>query len=144
MTVFSQLLLVLHIVAVIAGGSNGVIQMMTGPQVKAASPETRTVLYGIQDLSEVVGKISMVVLLVSGLAVLWLKWDFSVPNGWFWVKMAGLAGMLVFIALGGKQTAAARAGGAAAGKAIAAKKLYGKLTSVSFLIVILAVVFAFG
>lgn len=144
MIILAQLFLFLHVVAFIAGGSNGIIQMMTGPQLKAASPETRTVLYGIQDLSEMIGKISLVVVLVTGLCVLWLKWDFTVPNGWFWVKMAGIAGMLVFIVLGGKQTAIARAGGPAAGQAIAAKRLYGKLTSVSFLIVILAAVFAFG
>ena len=41
----------------------------------------------------------MITLLVTGVLVLWLKWNWVIPNAWFWVKMAGIAAMLVFIGL---------------------------------------------
>ncbi len=83
----------------------------------------------------------MLTLLVTGLLVLWLRWNWVVPNVWFWVKMAGIAAMLVFISLNEMNAKKARSGDMAAA---ANSKRFGQLTALSFLVVITSAVFAFN
>jgi uncharacterized membrane protein len=137
------LLVAVHILALAAGAANGAMNMVSGPRVASASAETRSVLFAMQDITARVGKYAMATLIVTGLLILGLKWNFTPPNAWFFVKMAGVVGMLVFIALGERQTHKARAGGPEAGAAAGAAKRFGQLTSASFLVVVIAAVYAF-
>jgi len=134
-------LFVIHILAFVAGGANAVVGPVVGSRLATASPDLRPVLIQIIEAVSKVGKYAMIVLLVSGLLVLWLKWDFNVPNGWFWVKMAGVVGMLVCIGINEGATKRAFAGDAAA---FALAQRLGQLTGLFFLLVVVGAVFAFN
>ena len=100
MAAIALILLVVHIIAFIAGGANSVVMPILGARMANAGPAGRAELMGVAKTLARVGKWAMVTLIVTGLLVLWLKWSFVIPNVWFWVKMAGIVAMLVFIALG--------------------------------------------
>lgn len=141
MTVLALILFVIHIVAFIAGGSNSVVMPIIGARMAKAGPPVREELLGLVEALAKVGKYAMIALLVTGVLVLWLKWDFNIPNAWFWVKMAGIVAMLVFISFNEMNFKKAKAGDRTAAES---SKLFGQLTAVSFLVVIVAAVFAFN
>jgi protoporphyrinogen IX oxidase len=135
------LLFVVHIVAFVAGGSNSVVMPILAGKLASATPEMRGELMDIAHRLARVGKYSMIALIVTGLLVLWLKWNFVVPNVWFWVKMAGIVAMLVFIGLNESMAKRVAAGDA---DALQRSELFGKLTGAAFLVVVLSAVFAFN
>lgn len=141
MELLALILFFVHIVAFIAGGANSVVMPIIGPRMATATPETRSVLIGIAETLAKVGKYAMIALLVTGILVLWLKWNWVVPNAWFWVKMAGIVAMLVFISLNEINAKKARGGDMAAA---ANSKRFGQLTALAFAVVIAAAVFAFN
>jgi len=141
MFVVGLILFVIHICAFIAGGANSVLMPVVGPRMAKATPAGREELLRLVEAVSKVGKYAMVTLLVTGILVLWLKWDFNIPNAWFWVKMAGIVGMLVCISINEMNFKKAKAGDA---KAAAQSKLFGQLTGAFFLLVIVAAVFAFN
>ena len=141
MEILALILFFIHIVAFIAGGANSVLMPILGPKVATATPDVRASLISVIDTLAKVGKYAMITLLVTGILVLWLKWNFVVPNFWFWIKMAGIVAMLVFISLNEINQKKARAGDAAAAKA---SQMFGQLTGVAFAVVIFSAVFAFN
>lgn len=141
MYVIGLILFVVHILAFVAGGANSVLMPVVGPRLAKATPAGREELLRLVETVAKVGKYAMITLLVTGILVLWLKWDFNIPNAWFWVKMAGIVAMLVCISLNEMNFKKAKAGDReAAGRS----KLFGQLTALSFLVVIVAAVFAFN
>ncbi|MBN9347045.1 MAG: hypothetical protein J0I48_12730 [Devosia sp.] len=141
MYVLGLILFVIHIVAFVAGGANSVLMPFIGPRLATATPEVRGQLMGIVEGVAKVGKYAMATLLVSGVLVLWLKWDWAIPNNWFWVKMALIVVMIVFISLNEMNARKARQGDQeAAGRS----KMFGQLTGLSFLGVLVSAVFAFN
>lgn len=127
-----------HIVAFVAGGANSVVMPILGTKMATATPQLRAEYMDVAHRLAKVGKWAMVTLLVTGVLVLWLKWNFIVPNAWFWVKMIGIVAMLVFIGLNeanAKKTDA---------DAPRRSKLFGQLTAVAFAVVIFSAVFAFN
>ncbi len=141
MYVIGLILFVVHIVAFIAGGANSVVMPILGSRMAGATPEVRGQLAGVAEALAKVGKYAMAALLVSGLLVLWLKWDWVIPNNWFWAKMAFLVLMLVFIGINEANAKKAKAGDTAAA---ARAKQVGQLTGLAFLGVIVSAVFAFN
>lgn len=141
MTILGLLLFVVHIVAFVAGGANSVVMPVIGARMAGATPDTRNTLVGIAETLAKIGKYAMVTLLVTGLLVLWLKWNWVIPSPWFWAKMGFIVLMIVFISLNEMNAKAARAGDQAAAKRSA---MFGQLTAVSFLGVILSAVLAFN
>jgi putative membrane protein len=131
----------IHIVAFIAGGANSVLMPVIGPKMATATPDVRASLMSIVEAVAKVGKYAMATLLITGVLVLWLKWNWVVPNFWFWIKMAGIVAMLVLISLNEMNAKKAKAGDMAAA---ANSKRFGQLTGVAFLVVILSAVFAFN
>lgn len=136
--VIGLILFFIHIVAFIVGGANSVVMPIIGSKLATATPEVRTNLLDIVGRLANTGKIAMGTLLVTGILVLWLKWNWVVPNAWFWVKMAGIVAMIVFISLNER---AQKAGGPDAPRQ---GKMYGQLTALSFAVVILSAIFAFN
>lgn len=134
-------LFVVHIVAFIAGGANSVVMPLLGRRMPTATPEVRDAYFEFATALSKVGKYAMITLLVTGVLVLWLKWNFQIPNVWFWVKMAGIVAMLVFISLNEMTAKRIRAGEAGAARRAA---MFGALTGVSFLAVIISAVLAFN
>ena len=141
MYVVGLILFFIHIVAFIAGGANSVLMPILGPKIATATPEVRASLFDLIDKVAKVGKYAMATLLVTGVLVLWLKDDFVIPNGWFWVKMLGIVAMLVFISLNEMNSKKARTGDMAAAKR---SQRFGQLTGLAFVMVILSAVFAFN
>jgi putative membrane protein len=139
--IIALLLFVIHIVAFVAGGANSVVMPIIGSRMASATPETRGTLMGIADALAKVGKVAMVTLIVTGLLVLWLKWNWVIPNNWFWAKMAFIVVMIVFISLNEATVKRAAPGDAAAVKR---SKMFGQLTALAFVGVLLSAVFAFN
>lgn len=132
------LLFFVHIVAFVAGGANSVVMPIIGAKMATATPEVRGNLMDVAMRLAKVGKVAMGTLLVTGVLVLWLKWNWVVPNLWFWVKMAAIVAMIVFIVLNERTQ---KAGGPDAPRK---SKMFGQLTALSFALVIFAAVFAFN
>lgn len=141
MDVLALVLIFIHIVAFVAGGANSVVMPIVGARMATATPEVRASFMSFAGTLAKVGKYAFITLLVTGVLVLWLKWDWVVPNVWFWIKMAGIVAMIVFIGLNDMNAKKARAGDMAAA---ANSKRFGQLTALSFATVLFSAVFAFN
>ena len=139
--IVALLLFVVHILAFVAGGANSVVMPIIGSRMATATPETRQTLIGVATTLANTGKIAMVTLIVTGLLVLWLKWNWVIPNNWFWAKMGFIVLMLIFISLNEATTKRAQPGDQ---EAVKRSKMFGQLTGLSFLGVVLSAVFAFN
>ncbi len=140
MDIVNEVLLWVHIIALVVGGTNSVAMPVIGSKMATATPETRATLFAIGDRLATFGKGAMAALLITGPLMLWLKYGWTVPNFWFWVKMALVVVMLVTIslsAINGKK--------AQKGDMEAAKKAgqFGQITALAFLGVLLTAVLAF-
>lgn len=141
MVLLFNILLWLHIIALVLGGANSVVMPVIGSKMETATPEVRATLFSIADRLANFGKGAVLVLLITGPLMLWLRYGWTPPNVWFWVKMALIVVMLVGITLAATNGKKAQKGDvAAAGKA----KQAGMLTALAFLGVLLSAVFAFG
>lgn len=136
--ILGLLLFFIHIVAFIVGGANSVVMPIIGAKMATATPEVKATLLDIAGKLAKAGKAAMGTLLVTGVLVLWLKWNFVIPNVWFWVKMAAIVAMIVFIVL--NERAQKEGGPEGARKS----KMFGQLTALSFAAVILSALFAFN
>jgi hypothetical protein len=140
--ILALLLLFIHICAFIAGGANSVVMPVLGPKLATATPEMRVQLFDIVEKLAKVGKFAMGTLLVTGVLTLWLKWNWSPPNAiWFWIKMAGIVAMIVFIVNNERNGHKAKQGDAAAARR---SQTFGQLTALAFAVVIFSAVFAFN
>src|SRR5689334_21278162 len=99
MTLLTHILFFIHIVAIVAGGANAVIMPIIGAKMPTAAPDVRAAMFDIAEKLAKVGKAAIGTLIVTGLLILWLKWQWQIPNHWFWVKMAALVVMLVCIGM---------------------------------------------
>lgn len=141
MDIWVNLLLLVHFIALVVGGATSVGMPIIGSKMPTATPETRVTLFAIASRLGSNGRIAMVVLLISGPLLLWLKWDGNVPNVWFWVKMALVVVMLVGIVVAGINFKKAQQGDRAASRTGA---IAGRITGLAFLGVVLSAVLAFN
>lgn len=141
MDILWNILIWIHIVAFVVGGTNSVVMPVIGAQRPGASPEIQAKLNAIADQLAKFGKFAMITLLVSGPLIFWLKHGFAVPNIWFWIKMALIVVMLVGIGIIDVNGKKARTGDMAAA---ARAKQAGQLVALAFLGVLLSAVFAFN
>ena len=89
-----------------------------------------------------VGKVAMVVLLVTGPLILFLRYGgFGGASVWFWIKMALIVVMLVAIIYGGINSKKAQAGDVEAGRRAGVAH---RITGLAFAGVLLAAVMAFN
>lgn len=140
MDIVNDILLWLHIVALVVGGTNSVAMPVIGSKMPSATPEIRATLFSIADRLATFGKGAMAVLLVTGPLLLWLRHGWAIPNFWFWVKMALVVVMLVTISLSSINLKKARQGDMAAAQKA---EQFGRITAVAFLGVLLTAVLAF-
>lgn len=141
MYVVALLVFFIHIIAFVAGGANLVLMPIVGAKLPGATPEVRGQLFDIIEKFAKVGKYALATLLITGVLTLWLKWDWVVPNAWFWVKMFGIVAMIACIGLNDMNRKKAVAGDMEAAKR---SKMFGQLTGVAFLVIIFAAVFSFN
>jgi uncharacterized membrane protein len=113
-----------------------------GGKLATADGDTRQTLLSIGHRLAKIGKVSMVVLLVTGPLMLWLRFGgVGGMNWWFWLKMALIVVMLITIVISGRALKQAEAGDASAA---ARGETAGKITAIAFAGVLLAAVFAFN
>lgn len=142
MDVVINLLIWAHIMALVAGGSNSVVGPVIAARLPTATSDARAGYYSVMNRLAQVGKVAMVVLLVSGPLILWLKYGgVGQANAWFWVKMVLVAVMLAAIIYGGINFKKAQGGDAEAGKRAGVAH---KVTGLAFAGVLLSAVFAFN
>lgn len=140
MDILIDILLFVHIIAFVVGGSNSVVMPIIGSKMASASPDTRGVLTSIAEQLSKFGKAAMATLLITGPLLLWLQYGWVVPNFWFWVKMALIVVMLVTITLADINGKKARQGDMEAGRKAGQ---FGRITALAFLGVLLTAVLAF-
>jgi putative membrane protein len=138
----TDLLLWIHIVAIVAGGSNTVVMPIIGATLPKVDEQTRRALFDVGFRMATVGKVAATTLLISGPLLLWLKYGglYGVTP-WFWVKMVLI--MVMFAAIVFEEASFKKL---ASGDQSAAKrsKLGGIIASIAFLGVLLAAVLAFN
>jgi hypothetical protein len=142
MDIVINLLFWLHIMAFVAGGSNGVVGPVIGSRLASATAEQRLGYLGVMTALSKIGKVSMVVLLVTGPLILWLKYGgLGGANAWFWVKMVLIVVLLASIIIGEINFKKEQAGDLAAAKLA---DIAHKVSGLAFAGVLLAEVFAFN
>lgn len=142
MDVVINLLIWIHVLAFVAGGSNSVVGPVISARLASATPDARQGYFGVMNALSQVGKVAMVVLLVSGPLILWLRYGgLGGANIWFWVKMVLVAIMLAAIIYGGINFKKFQAGDVEAGRRAG---LAHRVTGPAFAGVLLAAVFAFN
>lgn len=142
MELIINLLIWAHILAFIGGGSNSVVGPVIARRLPGATAEQRGAYYGLMNALSRVGRIAMVVLLVSGPLILWLRYGgLDGASVWFWVKMALIVVMLVAIIYGDINFKKFQGGDDAAGQRA---DVAHKITGAAFAGVILSAVLAFN
>ncbi|MBJ3783835.1 hypothetical protein [Devosia sediminis] len=142
MDVVINLLIFVHIVAFVAGGSNSVVGPVIGSRMATATPELRAGYFGVTTALGQVGKAAMATLLITGPLILFLKYGgLDGASVWFWAKMALVVVMLTSIIYGGIQSKKSFAGDVAAGQRAG---LAHRVTGLAFLGVLLTAVLAFN
>lgn len=142
MDIVINLLIWVHIVAFVAGGSNSVVGPVIGGRMASATPEQRAGYFSVMNTLTQVGKVAMATLLVTGPLIMFLKYGgLGGASIWFWIKMVLVAVMLATIIYGGIQFKKSQGGDLeAAHRAESAHRI----TGLAFLGVLLSAVLAFG
>ena len=138
----TAVLLWIHLVALVAGGSNTVVMPIIGAALPAVDKVTQLALFRIGFQMAIVGKVAAATLLISGPLLLWLKYGgLQGATPWFWIKMSLIVVMFAAIAFEERSFKKLASGDrAAAGKS----KLGGMVATLAFLGVLLAAVLAFN
>lgn len=137
----TTLLLWIHIVAFVAGGSNTVVMPIIGATLPMVDEATRATLFRIGFQMATVGKVAAASLLISGPLLLWLKYGgLYGATLWFWIKMALIVALFAAIAFEEANFKKLASGDRAAARK---SKLGGMIATVAFLGVLLAAVQAF-
>ena len=110
-------LLWVHLLALAIGGAAVFGLPVIGSKIGSATPETRQTLFIIRDQLSSLGRAALVLLLISGPLMVWLKYGgVSGFTYWFWVKMALVAILIGVIIYGGINGKRAQGGDMAAAK----------------------------
>ena len=142
MDVVINLLIWVHVIGFVVGGSNSVVGPVIGARMATATPEQRVGYFGVMNTLSQVGKVAMAALLITGPLIMFMKYGgLGGASVWFWVKMVLVAVMLAAIIYGGIQFKKSQGGDAEAAKLAGTAH---KITGTAFLGVLLSAVFAFG
>lgn len=142
MDIAINLLIWIHVIAFVAGGSNSVVGPVIGGRMATASPDQQAGYYAVMNTLSQVGKVAMAALLISGPLIMFLKYGgLGGASVWFWIKMALVVVMLAAIIYGGIQFKKSQSGDRAAGEKAG---LAHRITGLAFLGVLLSAVFAFS
>jgi protoporphyrinogen IX oxidase len=98
--VLNNILLWLHFIGVGMGVGGGIALSQVGPRLVAAPAEQRELLWSFETFFSRIGAGGLVILLITGPLLLWLK--FGGPSGltwWFWAKMALVVVALIGVGL---------------------------------------------
>jgi uncharacterized membrane protein len=142
MDITIKILLWIHLMALVGGGAAAVALPVVASRIVGAAPDTQSVLFGIGDRISMMARGALVVLLISGPLLFWLKWDFGAPSAaWFGIKMLLILVLLAGVIIAGINIKKAQRGDMAALKSAG---LGIRVMGLALLGVVLAAVFAFN
>ena len=134
MDMWFNLLLIVHLVALVVGTATTIVMPVVMGRMAGASPDGRHLLAGIVNRLSLNARIAFGVLLLSGLAMVYVRYGgFEGMSPWFWVKMMLVAVVLVALIL----SAVARPGSIN-------PRIMGWITRLSLLGIVVSAVFAFN
>ena len=137
-----KLLLWAHFIALAAGVGGGLGMSQVGPRLLSAAPDQREIWWPLARFFRMLTSVGLVVLLVTGPLILWLKYGgMSGLNVWFMVKMGLVALGVVLMGLSEMGMARLKRGDEGGGKLA---MIAGPALGVTMYAVILAAVFAFN
>jgi putative membrane protein len=137
-----QLLFWIHLVSLAVGGAAVFGIPIVGSRVPSATPEMRPVLFGIADRLSGIGRVALILLVITGPLMLWLK--YGGPSGlswWFWVKMSFVVLLIGLVIYAGMNAKKAQTGDMAAAKRAPMVSMIGVAL---YLLVIASAVLTFG
>jgi uncharacterized membrane protein len=141
MPTFVEILVWLHSVSVAAGGAASFGSLIVGAVMSGAEPQHRPVLGKALVRLSMTGRGALVVLVITGIAILGTKYHWAPPNHWFDAKMAVLVvfvGLVVWAGLNMKKAMAGDKAAAARGPRI------GRAATLGFLVILFCAVMAFS
>ena len=141
MELLNNILFWIHLASLGLGGAAVFGNPVVGSMMATATAESRPVLISILHRLSTLGRTAVGLLIVTGPLLFWLKYGFTVPNVWFWVKMVlvvVLLGVVIFAGINGAR--AEKGDREAAGRA----PMIGMTGIVVFLAVIAAAILSFG
>lgn len=137
-----KLLLWLHLVSVALAGATAFGMPLMRRLAAQAAPEHRPAFPAIMNGLAALGRMALVLLILSGLAMVWARYGgFAGMNGWFHLKMTLVAALTVLAVFNIYNARWAAAGDSAA---IARRAPLSKLATALVMLVILAAVFTFN
>ena len=141
MDIVLNILLWIHLIALVGGGASAVAMPAIAGQMPTTTPDARAALGKVAKRLTMAGRGAVVVLIITGPLMYWLKWDFTpVSQMWFGIKMLFVLAIIAGMIVSGINAKKAMQGDAGAQRTM---QLSGMLTGLSLLIVVLAAVFAF-
>lgn len=129
-----------HFVALGVGGAATFGIPVAGRIMAGAGPAARPVIGPVIEALSGIGRKAIGILILSGVVLIWARYDASALPGAFWVKMLLVAALIVLVVFNVKNGKKARAGDMAA--AARAPRL-GQVGMALFALVVLAAVWAF-
>lgn len=141
MTIVVDLLFWIHLISLGLGGVAVFGMPIVGARVASATPEMRPVLFGIADRFSMIGRGALGTLIVTGILMFWLAWNFTAPSmTWFGLKMLFVVILLGIVIYGGITAKRAQSGDMAAARRMPMLSMAGIVT---FVLIILSAVFTF-
>jgi putative membrane protein len=142
MRILTVVLLWLHLWGVAMGVGLGVAMSRIVPKVIAAPASERAQLWPLEKFLARVIAAGVVVLLITGPLMLWLKFNGGTGLGWpFWVKMVFVAALVICVGLSHWAAARLERGDESAAKLMSVS---GPLTGISALLAMLFAVITFN
>lgn len=142
MDILVNLLFWVHLLALVGGGASSVAMPIIGSKLATADGATRETLFEIAGRISSAGRGALGGLIITGILLFWLKWDFSAPSMlWFGIKMALVLVLLGTITVGGINFKKARGGDRAAGRVAG---IAGQVAGLTLAAIVLSAVFAFN
>jgi putative membrane protein len=142
MDIWFNLLLLVHLLALVVAGATAVVMPIIGGRMATATPEMRGNLAAIGNRLGLNARVALGALLISGPLMLWLRYGgIDGASVWFWVKMALVAVMLAAVIVSGVNARRVQAGDR---QAAALQRQVGTVSRFAFLGVIIAAVLAFN
>jgi len=142
MHILTNLLMWLHFIGIGLAVGGGIALGRTGPRLVAAPIDRREELWGTETFFSRLGAAGILILLVTGPLMVWLK--FGGPGGftgWFWAKMTLVAVAVAAVGLHEWAGARFKRGDQAA---IPLMFIGGRVAGAAILLAMLSAVFAFN
>ncbi len=142
MSVIVNLLIWVHLLALAMGFAGGIGMSQIGPRLAAAAPDQRATWWPLANTFTAISHTGLVLLLVTGPLILWLKYQSTnAVNAAFGIKMGLVVLAIVAIGVSSWGKARLKRGDEGGAKVMAAT---GPVTMLLMLGVVLSAVFAFG